>query len=83
MSYTLKQLAEKIGAEVHGDESYIIHSLATLSSASAQQIAFLANKKYSQQLSDTNAGAVIISPQNLNDCDTNALLWIILIWVMP
>jgi UDP-3-O-[3-hydroxymyristoyl] glucosamine N-acyltransferase len=74
MSYTLKQLAEKIGAEVHGDESYIIHSLATLSSASAQQIAFLANKKYSQQLSDTNAGAVIISPQNLNDCDTNALV---------
>jgi UDP-3-O-[3-hydroxymyristoyl] glucosamine N-acyltransferase len=74
MSYTLKQLAEKIGAEVHGDESYIIHSLATLSSASAQQIAFLANKKYSQQLSDTKAGAVIISSQNLKDCNTHALV---------
>ena len=55
MSYTLKQLAEKIGAKVHGDESYVIHSLATLSNANAQQIAFLANKKYSQQLSVCNS----------------------------
>jgi UDP-3-O-[3-hydroxymyristoyl] glucosamine N-acyltransferase len=74
MSYTLKQLAEKIGAEVHGDASYIIDSLATLSSAGAQQIAFLANKKYSQQLSETKAGAVIISSQNINDCNTHALV---------
>jgi UDP-3-O-[3-hydroxymyristoyl] glucosamine N-acyltransferase len=74
MSYTLKQLAEKIGAEVHGDETYIIHSLATLSTANAQQIAFLANKKYSQQLADTKAGAVIISSQHLNDCNTHALV---------
>lgn len=74
MSYTLKQLAEKIGADVHGDESYIIHSLATLSNADEHQIGFLANKKYSQQLSDTKAGAVIISSQNLDDCNTNALV---------
>ncbi len=74
MSYTLKQLAEKIGAEVHGDGSYVIHSLATLSNADEQQIAFLANKKYSQQLSDTKAGAVIITSTNLTDCKTNALV---------
>jgi UDP-3-O-[3-hydroxymyristoyl] glucosamine N-acyltransferase len=74
MSYTLKQLADKIGAEVHGDEHYIIDSLATLSTAGTRQIAFLANKKYKQQLSDTKAGAVIISSQNLNDCNTNALV---------
>ncbi|MFT6901762.1 MAG: UDP-3-O-[3-hydroxymyristoyl] glucosamine N-acyltransferase [Colwellia sp.] len=74
MSYTLKQLAEKIGAEVHGDASYIIDSLATLSSAGAQQIAFLANEKYSQQLSETKAGAVIISSQHINDCNTHALV---------
>ena len=74
MSYTLKQLAEKIGAKVHGDESYVIHSLATLSNANAQQIAFLANKKYSQQLSDTKAGAVIIASTSLTACNTNALV---------
>jgi UDP-3-O-[3-hydroxymyristoyl] glucosamine N-acyltransferase len=74
MSYTLKQLAEKVGAEVHGDESYVIHSLATLSNADEQQIAFLANKKYSQQLSETKAGAVIIASASLTDCNTNALV---------
>ena len=74
MSYTLKQLAEKIGAEVHGDENYLVNSLATLITANDQQIAFLANKKYSDQLLDTKAGAVIISPQNINECNTNALV---------
>jgi len=74
MSYTLKQLADKIGAEVHGDEGYLIDSLATLSMANAQQISFLANKKYNQQLASTNAGAVIISSQSLSDCKTNALV---------
>jgi UDP-3-O-[3-hydroxymyristoyl] glucosamine N-acyltransferase len=74
MSYTLKQLADKIGAEVHGNELYTIDSLATLSTANAQQIAFLANKKYNQQLGETKAGAVIISSQSLSDCKTNALV---------
>jgi len=74
MSYTLKQLAEKIGAEVHGDENHLIDSLATLLTAKPQQIAFLANKKYNQQLSQTKAGAVIIASQSLNDCNTNALV---------
>lgn len=74
MSYTLKQLADKIDAVVHGDENYLIDSLATLSTANAQQISFLANKKYNQQLSSTKAGAVIISSQSLSDCQTNALV---------
>jgi len=74
MSYTLKQLADKIGAEVHGDEHYLIDSLATLLTAGPQQIAFLANKKYNQQLAQTKAGAVIIAAQSLNDCNTNALV---------
>lgn len=74
MSYTLKQLAEKIGAEVHGDENFLVNSLATLSKATEKQIAFLANKKYSLQLSTTNAGAVIISSESLSDCKTNALV---------
>ncbi|MFT5609371.1 MAG: UDP-3-O-[3-hydroxymyristoyl] glucosamine N-acyltransferase [Parvicella sp.] len=74
MSYTLKQLAEKIGAEVHGDNNYLIDSLATLLTANARQISFLSNKKYHHQLSKTNAGAVIISSQSLSDCQTNALV---------
>jgi UDP-3-O-[3-hydroxymyristoyl] glucosamine N-acyltransferase len=74
MSYTLKQLAEKIGAEVHGDKNHIIDSIATLLTANTRQISFLFNKKYNQHFSKTNAGAVIISSQSLGDCKTNALV---------
>jgi UDP-3-O-[3-hydroxymyristoyl] glucosamine N-acyltransferase len=73
-SYTLAQLARHIGAEVHGDETYQIHRVATLARADKQAISFLANSKYSQQLAQTLAGAVILSPQALAHCPTHALV---------
>ena len=74
MSYTLKQLAEKIGASVHGNENCLIDSIATLLNAKEGQIAFLSNVKYRQQLSDTKASAVIITEECLDECKTNALV---------
>ena len=74
MSYTLKQLADKIGATVHGNENCLIESIATLFNAKAGQIAFLSNTKYREQLSDTKASAVIITEECLDECKTNALV---------
>ncbi len=74
MHYSLADIAKKIGATVHGDGDIIVLSLATLANANASQIAFLANKKYHQQLKETNAGAVILSEGSLADCKTNALV---------
>ncbi len=74
MSYTLLEIAEKIGATVDGDGTCIINSLATLTNANAGQIAFLSNVKYREQLTGTQASAVIISPDCLDDCPTNALI---------
>ncbi|MDG1750701.1 MAG: UDP-3-O-(3-hydroxymyristoyl)glucosamine N-acyltransferase [Thalassotalea sp.] len=74
MSYTLKELANKIGASVHGNENCLIDSIATLLNAKEGQIAFLSNVKYRQQLTDTNASAVIITEDCLDDCQTNALV---------
>jgi len=74
MSYTLAEIAGKIGATVHGDKTCLITSLATLANATSGHIAFLSNKKYRQQLSDTKASAVIISPDFLSDCPSNALV---------
>ncbi|GAA6205877.1 UDP-3-O-(3-hydroxymyristoyl)glucosamine N-acyltransferase [Thalassotalea sp. SU-HH00458] len=74
MSYTLKELADKIGASVHGDDTCLINSIATLLNAKAGQIAFLSNVKYRQQLSETKASAVIITEDCLADCHTNALV---------
>lgn len=74
MSYTLAELAEKIGATVHGDQSCQIQSLATLTQAQQGQIAFLSNSKYRQQLTNTQASAVIIAEDCLDECPTNALV---------
>ncbi|MDO6446478.1 UDP-3-O-(3-hydroxymyristoyl)glucosamine N-acyltransferase [Colwellia sp. 1_MG-2023] len=74
MSYTLKELADKIGASVHGNENCLIESIATLLNAKDGQIAFLSNVKYQQQLSQTKASAVIITEDCLADCQTNALV---------
>ena len=74
MNYTLAELAEKIGATVHGDENVVVSSLATLEGAKSGQIAFLANSKYRQSLSASAASAVILSQDSLSDCPTNALV---------
>ena len=74
MSYKLAEIANKIGAVVHGDGQCEIESIATLNTAQIGQIAFLANSKYSDQLTTTSASAVIISSKELENCHTNALV---------
>lgn len=74
MSYTLTDIAKHIGATVKGDGNIAVSSLATLATAKNDQIAFLANSKYQNQLKDTNAGAVIVAPDMADICPTNALI---------
>ena len=74
LTFTLAEIAEKIGATVSGDASYVVNSLATLTKANGDQIAFLANSKYRQQLAESKAGAVILSEDCIDDCNTNALV---------
>ncbi|MFT5636577.1 MAG: UDP-3-O-[3-hydroxymyristoyl] glucosamine N-acyltransferase [Cognaticolwellia sp.] len=74
MSYTLANIAEKIGAVVQGDGQCEILSIATLAAASSGQIAFLANSKYSDQLASTKASAVIVTEAEAEKCTTNALV---------
>lgn len=74
MSYTLGELAEKVGARLHGDASYQVDGVATLQNAQAQQISFLANPRYRKQLATSKAGAVVLSEDDLSFCTTNALV---------
>ena len=59
-AYSLKDIALRFGGSVLGDSAVTISQIATLDSAQAHQIAFLANSKYRAQLDKTNAGAVIL-----------------------
>jgi UDP-3-O-[3-hydroxymyristoyl] glucosamine N-acyltransferase len=80
MTYTLAEIAKKIDANLvvvepeKASESCVINSLATLCNAKEGQVAFLANKKYISQLVSTQATAVIVSPEMLPQCPTNALV---------
>lgn len=73
-SITLSVLAEHIGAELDCDGSAVVVGLSTLEHANAQQVSFLANKKYKAQLTDTQALAVIVSPKEAELISGRALI---------
>ncbi len=60
--YTVKQLAEKIGAEFSGDGDAVIRSAAPIESAGPEQITFLSNPVYKKYLATTKASAVVLAP---------------------
>lgn len=71
---TLAQLAPQVGAELRGDPDYLITGLSTLEQAGAGQLSFFANARYRQQLLATQAGAVLLRPEDAADFVGQALL---------
>lgn len=62
MPYTVRQLAEKIGAEFSGDGNVIIQSAAPIESAGPGQVTFVSNPLYKKHLATTKASAVVVAP---------------------
>lgn len=62
LSFTLGQLAERLGARLRGDPARVIQGLASLEDAGESQLSFLANAQYRKQLAGTRAGAVLLAP---------------------
>lgn len=73
-SFSLSELARRLGAELKGDGDCCVDSIATLNSAKSGQITFLANPKYRSQLDNTQASAVIMRAKEGADYQGNALL---------
>ena len=63
VSYSLKDIAEHIGADVCGDINYRVYGINTLRLAGANELAFLANNAYRQDLEKTQAGVVILNSE--------------------
>jgi UDP-3-O-[3-hydroxymyristoyl] glucosamine N-acyltransferase len=59
--YRLAQIVERFGGEILGDAQTPVVQVATLESAGARHISFLAHGKYRKQLAATRAGAVILA----------------------
>lgn len=74
VSYTLADIARRIGASVVGDASILIEGLASLQGAKPCHLAFLSNTKYKSQLAGTQAAAVILKEQDLADYPGAALV---------
>jgi UDP-3-O-[3-hydroxymyristoyl] glucosamine N-acyltransferase len=78
LEITLKQLADKLGLELRlsegTDSNLLIDGCSPLDSSKSTHLSFLANPKYNSLLSSTNAGVVILSPDSLDSCPTNALI---------
>jgi len=61
-SFTLAELAARVGGEVHGDAALRVEGVAPLEDAGPSQISFLANRKYRKAFETSRAGAVIVEP---------------------
>jgi UDP-3-O-[3-hydroxymyristoyl] glucosamine N-acyltransferase len=62
MALQLAAIVQALGGELHGDGALSIEGLAPLDSASPDDLSFLANPRYRQQLETTRAGCVIVAP---------------------
>ncbi len=74
MSWLLGDLAEKIGAECHGDTDCRISRVATLENAGKGDLAFLSNSRYRKYLKQTSASAVILSAEDEAACPAASLI---------
>jgi len=64
--FTLRQLADAVGAVVHGDGAVILRRVGTLEGAGPEAITFLADARHRSQLAGTRAGAVIVTPADVD-----------------
>lgn len=63
MKKQLKELAAWVGGTVVGDEEVEISGVASIEEAQPGQITFIGNPKFLPRLSETNASAIIVSPE--------------------
>jgi len=72
--YSIKQLAEFIGASFEGDGDYLIYALASLPSAKENDLAFYTGSAYKKKLKGTSAGCILLQENQKEEFEGNKLL---------
>jgi len=72
--YRLQELAQRFGCELVGDGERRLVGVCTLQEGAADRLAFLANPRYRRFLKETRAGAVIVSPQDVDIAGVSVLV---------
>ncbi len=62
MTFTLAELAARVGGEVAGDASLVVEGVAPLEEAGPAHVSFFSNKKYRAAFEASRAGAVVVEP---------------------
>ena len=72
--YSLKEIATYLDALLLGDAGHLVNGIATLESAEAKHISFLANPKYKKYLINTQAGCVLLHKNQKKDFTGNRII---------
>ena len=72
--HTVKEIASILNASIIGDDNYTINDIATLANAKKGSLSFFHSIKYLNDLCNTNASAVLISPQHQHQCNVTAIV---------
>jgi len=62
VTFTLAELAARVGGEVGGDGAVELTGVAPLEEAGPAQVSFFSNKKYRRAFEASRAGAVVVEP---------------------
>ena len=62
LALTLREIADRIGAELQGDGEVLVRGAAGIESAGPDRVTFVANPKYAGQARTTRAAAVLVEP---------------------
>lgn len=73
-THSLSDLSARFELELHGDGDLLIDGVGTLMTGGPSQVTFLANPAYRRELPTTQAGAVVLRQENVEDCPTNCLV---------
>ena len=57
---TLRELADRLGCQLHGSGDIVVERVTTLELAGPGDVSFLSNKKYASQVAATQASAIIV-----------------------
>ena len=74
MPVSLGELATRFGCELIGDPDLVVSDVASFPNATGGSLTFLANPALKAQLATTQAGAVILRPDDAADCPVAAIL---------
>ena len=59
--YSIGQIAEQLGGKCFGNSEHLIQAVAPLAKAQSDQISFINQAKYKDQLNTTQAGCILVS----------------------